>query len=295
MNANLTPESGDVHEGYVPVPAGPLFVRQVGQGPPIVVLHGGPDFDHTYLLPDLDRLADGYRLVYYDQRGRGRSPGQVESVSLASELADLDALRAHLGLEQIALLGHSWGGLLAAAYALRCPERVSRLILLNTAPLSHLGIVRVREEIDHRTAPLERLHALRASPLYAAGDPATVAAFYRLRFSTTIKRPADLDKLDLGYSRCTSQDILRAWAIEARLYQETYLREDFDLLPQLRRLKLPSLVLHGDHDFIPLPIAREIADAIPNSCLVVVSDCGHFSYFEQPGAVRRAIDALFAP
>jgi proline iminopeptidase len=295
MSDPVAPDRPQPRQGFVPLPAGPLFVRDIGQGPPIVVLHGGPDFDHTYLLPDLDRLADRYRLVYYDQRGRGRSPGQVESVSLDSELADLDGLRSHFGFEQIALLGHSWGGLLAAAYALRHPARVSHLILLNTAPLSRAGIVRARAEIARRTAPLEQLHALRESPAYQAGDPATVAAFYRLRFSTTIKQPADLDKLDLGYGRCTAADVLRAWAIEQRLYDETYFLEDFDLLPPLRRLSVPSLVLHGDHDFVPLPIAREIARAIPASRLVVLPACGHFAYFEQPQAVRHAIDALFAP
>jgi proline iminopeptidase len=286
---------GGIQEGLIPLPGGPVFVRQIGGGPPIVVLHGGPDFDHAYLLPDLDRLAHaGYRLIYYDQRGRGRSPGAVESVSLASELADLDALRAHFALERIALLGHSWGGLLAAAYALRHPDRVSHLILLNTAPLSRSGVVRLRAEIERRTAPLNQLHALRASEAYAAGDPATVAAYYRLRFSTTIRRRADLDRLDLGYARLTSADVLRAWAIEERLYQETFLRPDFDLLPRLAGLRVPALVLHGDYDFVPLSIAREIAAALPGSRLVVLPDCGHFSYLEQPGAVRQAVDALFA-
>jgi proline iminopeptidase len=71
-------------EGYAPVKNAELFFRVIGRGRLIVVIHGGPDFDHSYLLPDMDRLSDSFRLVYYDQRGRGRSVGKVrpEDVSI---------------------------------------------------------------------------------------------------------------------------------------------------------------------------------------------------------------------
>ena len=100
-----------------------LYSREIGQGQPIIVLHGGPDFDHGYLLPDLDRLADAFRLIYYDQRGRGRSADHVrpEDVTLASDVDDLDKVRQHFRLDSPALLGHSWGAVLALEYALRHP------------------------------------------------------------------------------------------------------------------------------------------------------------------------------
>ena len=82
-----------------------LYTRESGKGPPIIVLHGGPDFDHSYLLPDLDRLASTYRLICYDQRGRGRSAAGVkpEDVTLESEMQDLDAVRRKYGLERVAI------------------------------------------------------------------------------------------------------------------------------------------------------------------------------------------------
>ena len=102
-------------ERYVPVDGAQLYVREIGAGPPVIVLHGGPDFDHFYLLPELDEVAAACRLVYYDQRGRGRSAAavQAQDVSIESEVADLDQLRRHLELDTVALLGHSWGGVLA--------------------------------------------------------------------------------------------------------------------------------------------------------------------------------------
>src|SRR5438552_2598126 len=94
------------HESRISVGKTSLYRREIGQGQPIIVLHGGPDFDQGYLLPDLDRLADFFRLIYYDQRGRGRSADQVlpEEVSLASEIDDLDIVRQHFDLASPALL-----------------------------------------------------------------------------------------------------------------------------------------------------------------------------------------------
>src|SRR6266511_4389827 len=93
-------------EGHVLTDRARLYDRAIGEGRPIIVLHGGPDFDHHYLRPEMDRLAASFRLVYYDQRGRGRSAGHVqpEEVSIASEIEDLDAVRRHSGFASAALL-----------------------------------------------------------------------------------------------------------------------------------------------------------------------------------------------
>ena len=90
-----TGRSGAPRESRIPVGKTSIYSREIGRGQPIIVLHGGPDFDHGYLLPDLDRLADAFRLIYYDQRGRGRSADQVmpEDVTLASDIDDLDKVR----------------------------------------------------------------------------------------------------------------------------------------------------------------------------------------------------------
>jgi pimeloyl-ACP methyl ester carboxylesterase len=127
-----------VTEGQVPLDRGRLYYRDIGAGHPVIVLHGGPDFDHSYLVPELDRLARSHRLIYFDQRGRGRSAEGVrpEDVGLLSEIEDVERLRRHLQLPSAAILGHSWGGLLAMEYALRHPDRTTHLILMNTARAS---------------------------------------------------------------------------------------------------------------------------------------------------------------
>ena len=87
-------------------------------------------------MPELDRLSESVRLIYYDQRGRGRSfSGEgPDDVTLIGEIEDLDRIREWTGLDAVAVLGHSWGGVLAMEYAIRHPERVTHLILMNTAP-----------------------------------------------------------------------------------------------------------------------------------------------------------------
>ncbi|HWQ84893.1 MAG TPA: alpha/beta fold hydrolase, partial [Anaerolineales bacterium] len=110
-----------------------LYVKVTGHGEPLLLIHGGPGLDHTSLLP-LAPLADRYTLIFYDQRCNGRSVGpDVASMTWENLTADAEALREILGFDRWAVLGHSFGGHVALEYALRHPESISRLILMDTA------------------------------------------------------------------------------------------------------------------------------------------------------------------
>jgi proline iminopeptidase len=208
----MTPHPGRsaARESILDVGTGRLYVREIGQGLPMIVLHGGPDFNHEYLLPELDRLAALCRLVYYDQRGRGRSfTGEdPDVVSLASEMEDVDAVRAWTRSNSVALLGHSWGGLLALEYAIRHPERVSRLILMSTAPASHADTLVFRAALVSGRSPeqRERMAHLTSDPAYLAGDIAADAEYYRIHFHSAFHRREHLDlvidRLRRGFHEC---------------------------------------------------------------------------------------------
>ena len=250
--------------------AGParLYVREIGRGVPIIVVHGGPDLDHEYLLPDMDRLAESFRLVYYDQRGRGRSFSNQapDGITLTTEIEDLDGIRESCGFEAVAVLGHSWGGLLALEYAIRLPHRVSHLILMNTAPVSHGGVLALREALQRGRSPeqSERMSALVSDPRYDAGDLDLDLEYYRIHFGSTLRSPEQLDGVIARLrSAFTSDSIVTARAIEGGLYRQTWDGEDYDLIPRLDRLRIPSLVIHGDDDLVPVDVARHVADAIP--------------------------------
>ena len=276
-----------------------LFVCEVGVGRPIIVLHGGPDFDHTYLRPELDRLADQARLIYYDQRGRGRSAGGVapEDVTIESEVADVDTVRRALGLETVALLGHSWGGVVAMEYATRHPDRVSHLVLMNTAPASHDDYVLWREWLasNRPAGDAEQIRSIAATDPYRRGELVAEAAYYRAHFSIAIADPEQLERLVARLRvHFTPQAVLLARDIERRLYEETWLRPEYDLVSRLRGLDAPTLVLHGDRDFIPSDVARHIAATMPQARLVVLPDCGHFAYLERPEEVCEQLAAFLA-
>jgi proline iminopeptidase len=274
-----------------------LYVREVGAGRPIIVLHGGPDFDHTYLLPELDQLADSCRLVYYDQRGRGRSATGVrpEDVSIESEVADLDQLRDQLGLDSVALMGHSWGAVLAMEYTARHPERVSHLILMNTAPASGWegDLFRAQLRASRPAGDVERMADIVAGAQYEAGEPEAETAYYRIHFRGAVQRPDQLEQI-VGRLRThfTADSVRTARAVEDRLYEQTWRSAGYDLVPRLRGVHTSTLVIHGEHDLVPVEMAARIADAIPGSRLEVLTGCGHFAYLERPEVIHRHVRAL---
>ena len=115
-----------------------LYVKTMGSGESIIVIHGGPVLEHGYLLPHLEPLSRDYRLIFFDQRLSGRSSAELDSTEVRMEnfVEDIEAVRSYFGLERVHVMGHSWGGLLAMKYALEYPERLNSLVLLNSMPAS---------------------------------------------------------------------------------------------------------------------------------------------------------------
>ena len=246
----------------------------------------------------MDRLADAFRVIYYDQRGRGRSTGDVvpDEVTIGSEIEDLDSVRRYFGLDSVAVLGHSWGGVLAMEYAIRHPDRVSHLILVNTAPASAADNLMFREHL-RRTRPardVERMQALASSARYQAGDLEVEAEYYRIHYKVALRQPEHIDQV-VGRLRThfTEESVLAARAIEDRLYDETWRSDGYDLIPKLEAQDIPTLVIHGSHDFVPTALVAHIAEAMPRGRLVVLQECGHFAYLEHPDEFHEHVTALF--
>jgi len=258
-----------------------LFERRVGEGPPTVVLHGGPGAHHDYLLPGFDLLATGRELIYYDQRGGGRSPVDREvGVGWREHVADLEALRELWGLERLDLAGYSWGGLLAMLYATEHPGRVARLALVSPAPAWRTG----REEFEARFAARSRGDAIAAArrELAESGlkerDP---NRYQRRSFELAVAGYFhDWTRVsDLTPFRITGRTQTAVWDSLG----------DHDLRPELKDLALPALVVHGEDDPIPIETA-EVTARLLGARLVRVADCGHVPFVEQPAAFVAALD-----
>ena len=249
-----------------------IFVNRVGSGPPVVVLHGGPGAHHDYLRPGFDGLAVGRELVYYDQRGGGQSPVPREvPVGWMEQVADLDAMRLHWGLERMTLAGYSWGGLLALLYAVERPDRIERLALVSPAPAwraAREGFEQTfaRRNLDPRFQ--EERRKLRESGLRER-DP---AAFQQRIF--------ELSVAPYFYDPERARE-LTPFRVTGRTQQEVWASlGDYDLRPRLPALQgIPSLILHGENDVIPVAASRATADLI-GAELHPVPRCGHVPYVE---------------
>jgi proline iminopeptidase len=262
-----------------------IFERRVGQGPPVVVLHGGPGAHHDYLLPGFDRLARGRTLVYYDQRGGGRSavPREVP-VGWREHVGDLEALRQAWGLERLALAGYSWGALLALLYAIEHPARVSRLALVSPAPCWRAA----RAEFEARFA------ARSASPAIAAMRQELQASGLKERDPEAYRRRLfELSVAGYFHDLARVRD-LTPFRITGRTQQEVWdSLGDFDLRDAIAVLKLAALVLHGDDDPIPVESARTTASLLGAS-FHLLPHCGHVPYVEAADQFERILD-VFLP
>jgi proline iminopeptidase len=169
---------------------------------------------------------------------------------------------------------------------------------MNPAPASASDVAVFRRAYVQRLgSDMDRQTYIMASTAYKQGDPEAVAARYRLHFKPALKRPADYEKLmarmKAGFISQRKEGIVKARAVEDQLMHDTWQVDGYDLLPKLHTLSIPSLVISGDHDFIPGEIASHIARAIPNAQLVTLSNCGHFAYLECADDVRNAFDEFF--
>lgn len=248
-----------------------LFERRIGQGPPTVVLHGGPGAHHDYLLPHFDALASGRELIYYDQRGGGRSPVPRETpVGWREHVLDLEALRQQWEQERLTLAGYSWGGLLALLYAIEFPQRIERLALVSPAPAWREARVEFERRFAERNlAPdLQRQRSrLRESGLREQDHAGYARRLFELSVAAYFSDPSRAH--DLTPFRVTGRTQQEVWESLA----------DYDLRPALPRLAVPALVLHGEDDPIPLDAATTVASLL-GADFHPLPHCGHVPYVE---------------
>lgn len=286
--ASVPPQRPAPGRTYIARGAGdvPLFVRELGAGPPLVVLHGGPGAHHDYLLPYLGDLAETHRLYLYDQRGGGRSPvGRPQEIGWRDHVADLRALTDEWVLERPSLLGYSWGALLALLFATEHSDRCGPLVLMSPAAAWGDFHRRFKDEFARRSSSKEvrkLREELEASGL-AERDP---GAYRARRFDLSVA----------GYFRDPRHARgLTPFKVQAQAQQHTW-QSLAGYGPELKRrlaaLKIPALILHGRHDPLPFQWAEELADTLPNSRLVTLERAGHVPYVEEPDRTFEAIRAF---
>jgi proline iminopeptidase len=294
MHAHPSPIPPDVREGFVTVDGADLFYRTTGRGKPLVILHGGIGLSQDYLLPYMYRLAQSNLLIFYDQRACGRSTGEItaETITVKRYVEDLEAIREAFHCDTISILGHSFGGYLAMEYAIAHPERVEKLILSDTLPASSKGIEAAVQEWNKRYAPqAQELDALHDSEAFREGDEDVVERYYQRTLGLCCFNPDAAKLLNLRMSPLA--------AIHASLvdgyFTKSVLEQPYDLCPSLKKLKIPTLIMHGDSEHLPASAAVELRQNMPQSRLVIINHCGHFPYVESPDAYFASIEEFLEP
>src|SRR5712692_6682688 len=269
-----------------------LTYRREGDGPVLVCHPGGPGFSSTYLA-DFGGLGESFTLVFFNPRGTGGSD-RTQTYALDDYVADLEELRAQLGLEEMNLLGHSHGGFVAIAYASEYPARVRGLVLSCTAARFHEPQQRAMEEAkDKRRDEPWYEDANAALEQEQAGD------------FTSDEELAELVVRELAFYFAHFDDAARAFlrahvAVEqpnadALKYFNDNEFTTLDLRPNLVRIDAPTLVLTGADDLICGPVcAEDLSNGIAGAETLILDDCGHFPYFEQRARFRAEVTRFLA-
>jgi proline iminopeptidase len=254
-----------------------------------MVLHGGPGASHDYLLPQMLELAKTHALIFYDQRGGGRSKTDDRApITWRTHVDDFEAAVAELAVEPPAIVGYSWGGLLALLATINRAEHgaalPSLLVLIDPAPLTRQFRERFEAEFARRQNGSE-VQAMRAE-LAASGLRERDPEAYR-------QRAFELSVAGYFANPRAAQD-LTPFRVTGRVQESVWASlADFDVVAELRGIRVPSLFVHGRQDPIPLESSELGARAL-DAPLVVIEDCGHVPYVEQPSALFAAMAKFLA-
>jgi proline iminopeptidase len=307
---SLAPPAGQRPDAAVWQVAPDVRLRHVsvGRGKDLVVVHGGPGLPPAAPWRAAELSAEGFRWHFYDQRGCGGSTRpiigapsggtwkamqEVESrLGLAEQLADIERIRRILGRERIALVGHSFGALIAALYAAEWPERVSALVLIAPAPLVTMpveggdlfALVRARLDAASRPAFDSYLKTTFDFPALVARDEAALAAHFG-GFQRFYGQVVGGQRLP-GAARRDDPGGFMTLA----LYLSLGRRHDWR--PWLQRVRAPVVVLHGREDLQPRAASEGVARAIPGARFVEVPGAGHFVQDERPEQLVAVLRSL---
>lgn len=287
-----TPANLPQTEGFVDTGSAIVYYKTIGRGRPLLLLHGGPGSTHDYFLPYVLPLARDRQLVFIDERGSGKSQrlDDPRQYNLETMAADVEAVRVALGLGQIDLLGHSFGGILAQEVAIRYPANIRRLILASTGS----SAARVNADFRNIKATLDPKLRARIEAMEAAGiigpDGAQLQEYRKLAdealapYSYFVRPPAWSESGEaLGW------DVLTAmWGAKSDFHIDGNLT-GFDMTPGLRKLNIPALVIYGDHDMVSDATARESHEALAGSLLVEIPRSAHMTMVDQTAAFNDAV------
>jgi proline iminopeptidase len=300
-SAQTSPAVYPQQEGFVDAHGVLIYYLSLGNGSPLVIVHGGPGAEHSYFLPYLLPLTRTHRLIFIDERGSGRSQ-RLQDTSLytvENMVEDVEDVRQALNLGKISLLGHSYGGVLAQAYALKYQQNLTHLILNSTFPSTRqMNEVLAREKAQMPADKLKRLNGLEAAGLFGKGEvwehgrytpeygnlawgPGYFPFLYGARPDSTY---------DPATGAPTNWELYREmWGSHGEFIIDGNLKS-VEYLDRLPTIHVPTLVMAGDHDECDPSLSREMHEKIAGSQLVILPNSGHMNFVDQPDLWQKSVE-----
>jgi proline iminopeptidase len=276
-------------EGLQEMNGTPLYLKTIGKGEPIVVVHGGPGMNHSYFLPHLNRLAKKFQVTYYDQRASGRSP--IPSViSLQSFTDDIEAIRQYLGHDQIYLLAHSWGAIPAINYGLQHPDKVKGIIFCNPIPFNKAYDAEMKANQQNKLMGSDSTDRsiIIGSANFKAGKSSAYKKLLLLSFRHSFYNKANSSKLNFEMPANYKE---ASQALYTGLGPEL---SSYDYYEEVKKFSFPVLILHGSADAVPLRASQQAIESIPNATLEAFKKSGHFIFIEEPRKFNTVVSKFIS-
>jgi proline iminopeptidase len=262
-----------------------LYLKSFGQGDPIIIIHGGPGFDHIHMLP-FKKLADKYQVIFYDQRTTGKSSGNPDSLSITVDkfVSDLESIRKGLGLNKIILIGHSWGARLSMEYAIKYSMNLDKLILLSpsgTMDFMNQYLENIQKKTDEESRI--KIKEIEKSDSFKNRELKTIENYYNISIKPFfyVKNKSKLLDLTMLEKTAKNQSIVAELLIKEIMPK--------NILNDLKGISCPALIIHGESDPLPIEVPQEVHKNIPNSKMIVLEKTGHFMFAETPEQTITAI------
>jgi proline iminopeptidase len=300
-----TPAVYPLQDGFVDAHGVLIYYQTLGQGTPLLIVHGGPGASHDYFLPYLLPLARHHKLIFIDERGSGKSEKLEDPAGYTVEnmVEDTEAVREGLNLGRISLLGHSYGGVLAQAYALKYQANLTHLILCSTFH----STTKMNEVFRHMLANMtpelrDRILSLEKSGLFGKGkdyeknrypNDYMIAAWAEGYFPYLYQRRPDANYDPIANGNMSWDLYREMWGSNGEYVIDGNLKS-VEYAERLKTIKTPTLITAGDHDECAPSLSAEMHGLISGSKLVIFPQSGHMNFVDQPALFNKTVSDFLA-
>jgi proline iminopeptidase len=270
------------------------YIKKIGSGEPILVLHGGPGMFHDYLVPHFEKLAHDYQIIFYDQRGCGKTdfPQDTSTITTTNFVEDLESIRNHLKIEKLNLAGHSWGAALAINYGKKYPNNLNKLILISPAPSTSEYFDQMFKNMQQKRADKDtkELVKLMSSREFEKRDPATFVKAIALGDKVNLANQETVDELykPMTFTEANANNLLLVNSIMEKNFFE------YDITEGIDTISCPTLIIVGDLDNVPFASNQILQESL-NARIEVLKPACHYPFFETPKEFNSAVKSFISP